>query len=106
MRIKEIYYKNESYTANGIKIWTKNLLFKVLLFNFAYFLYKWSFSERFLSWKQFRDKMLELKIFTAKEYKMFDLVIDSILNPLIRMVAQHKRKKCYRTYFYRVRGSI
>lgn len=92
----------EEYAGAGLKKVYEVVLFKTLLFNFAYFLYEWSALERFLTWEQFKEKMEEETIFNRREYFMFDRCIDSVLNPAIRKMAEKCRRRYSFSYQYRV----
>lgn len=98
-KLKEIHFCECTYK------WKKGfrkILFSTLLFNFAYFLYRWADLKRFIKWKNFRNLMLKEQIFNAKDYIIFDKIIDLFLNPCIRKLASRYMKKYHRTYEYRV----
>lgn len=88
--------------VTGIKEEVRNILYDTLLFNFALFLYQWSAGERFMTWNQLKEEMLKKKIFNKRRYFLFDHLIDWVLNPAIRKIAEHCRKKYSFSYEYRV----
>lgn len=75
-----------------------------LLYNFAYFIYKWSYMPKYMQWKTFRKKMKEKKLFTAEQYKMYDSYMDQIYNPIILHEASKMREECRHQYYFRVCG--
>lgn len=87
---------------DGLKQYIKRILFFALLFNFSYFLYEWSDLKRFVNWETFKAMMHDRGIFTSSQYKVFDLIIDRMLNPFIRIEAKRQNKKHYYNYSYRV----
>ncbi|WP_303167097.1 hypothetical protein [Phascolarctobacterium sp.] len=99
-RMNEIFQKQKS--RGNLKSHIKNILFSTLLFNFSYFLYGWSDLERFVTWQGFKIMMRERGLFSKRQYNIFDLIIDRILNPIIRMEAKRQRKKSFCNYSYRV----
>ena len=99
LKLKEIHF--HECKANW-KSGFRRILFSTLLFNFAYFLYQWADLKRFVKWEEFKKAMIKEHIFNAKDYALFDKIIDLILNPCIRKLATKYMKKCYKTYEYRV----
>ena len=98
--IKKVYQKECPSTT--IKEKVRYLLFITLLFNFSLFLFEWSDGTHFMKWEKFKEKMLKKRIFSDMEYFMFDHIIDILLNPTIRKMAQKCRKKYFNSYEYRV----
>ena len=80
----------------------KNILYKAVLFNFSYFLYQWSDLKRYMTWNTFKTELCKRNIFSTMEYRMFDKLIDIILNPAIRRYARNGYVKYLKTYDYRV----
>lgn len=98
--IKIVYLKE--CPLNSFKEKIRYIFFITLLFNFSYFLYKWGDQKRFKTWNMFKEDMQERNIFSKREYHVFNLLIDSLLNPAIRKMAEHSRHKYTKTYTYRV----
>lgn len=75
-----------------------------LLYNFAYFIYKWSYLARYILWDAFREKMKHENLFNDEQYRMYDLYIDQVYNPVINREAQKMREECRHEYYFRVCG--
>lgn len=70
-----------------------------LLWNFAFFLYKWSVLSRFLTWYEFEEKLIENKSFTKLEAYLFHKIFYiELFNKLIQKRAEYYRKKVLRKY--------
>lgn len=80
----------------------KYILYKAGLFNFSYFLYQWSDLKRYITWNIFKKELYKRNVFSTIEYRMFDKLIDVILNPAIRHYARKGYVKYLKTYDYRV----
>lgn len=76
-----------------------HFLWKTLLWNFSYFLYKWGDLKRFLSWEQFEKELIKENIFTEFEKRCFHkpFIINN-LNKMIKKVARYNIKKIYCKY--------
>lgn len=77
------------------------MLFKVLLYNFAYFLYGWSQLVRFCSWQEFLDKLVGKNIFSRIQLKIIRLNIN-FCNKIIARKARKYWKLSYRNSTYRI----
>lgn len=94
--LKDFYMKENGYTIIG----------RTLLFNFAFFLYNWSNLRKFYTWKEFKFLMKKNNIFNDIDYILFNYMIDSIFNPIIRKLVIKYREKIHFSYEYRVNGNI
>lgn len=75
-----------------------------LLYNFTYFMYKWSYLPKYLPWDAFRKKLREKKLFTNPQYATFDKSMDELYNPVILREAAKLRDECRHQYYFRVCG--
>lgn len=70
---------------------------KPLLWNFAYFLYKWAVLKKYLTWNEMCKKMKDYKIFNSLEIFLFKrLSYINFFNNLITKRANYYRKKTFR----------
>lgn len=70
-----------------------------LLWNFAFFLYKWSVLSRFLTWYEFEEKLIKNNSFTKLEAYLFHKIFYiEFFNKLIQKRAEYYRKKVLRKY--------
>ncbi len=91
--INQLYFLNKEHNFFG----------KALLWNFAYFLYKWSMLKRFETWKEFMNRMLRningggvfspLEVFLYSQKWYIDF-----FNMLILKRADYYRKRVLRNY--------
>lgn len=88
--------------SKGFRGGIKNILYKSALFNFSYFLYRWSDCKRYVTWTEFKNELYKRKVFSLKEYFLFDKCINFILNPAIRYYARKGYVKYVKIYEYRV----
>lgn len=93
---------NKENIITNIRGVIKYILYKAGLFNFSYFLYQWSDLKRYITWNIFKKELYKRNVFSTIEYRMFDKLIDVILNPAIRHYARKGYVKYLKTYDYRV----
>ncbi len=75
------------------------LLGAPLLYNFAYFLYKWSALKRFLTWKEFEKELINNGSFTNFEIFIFRCIpLINYFNKLIIQRAEFYRRKITNEY--------
>ncbi len=76
-----------------------HILSQPLLWNFAFFLYKWSKINKYMAWKKFSKISAEkdcVRLFSPIERKIFsNLFLINTLNKLIRARANYYRRKLY-----------
>lgn len=94
--------KEEKHIFKDIQIYDE--IKSPVLYNFAYFLYQWSYLQRFLPWDAFRGQMRKKKIFSKDQYITYDKFMDDLYNPLILREASNFREKCRHQYYYRMGG--
>lgn len=104
-KMKDIFYLENKDIHPFIVNKIYNILFITLLYNFSLFLYQWSDLKRFLTWEDFKQEMIKKGVFKRENYFIFNRIIDVILNPWIRKMAERYRKKCSKSYLYRVGAS-
>ena len=98
--IKNQYIKE---TCNEIKQKKSfDFCFRILLYNFSYFIYDWSKISRFEPWEKFKKELQKNGIFEKTDFDEFELYIDSTLNPFVINFAKVMREKYTKTYKYRL----
>lgn len=97
--IKRMLYKDKENFEN-VELY--NNVSAALLYNFAYFLYKWSYLAKYLAWDDFRRKMIKERIFTKEDYAAFDKYMDTFYNPIIMQLAGKLREENRHQYYFHV----
>lgn len=98
--IQEVYLHERP--VKGLREHIRYTFVKTLIFNFSYFLYNWSDLKRYLTWDQMKDELIKQNVFSTKDYRTYDRIIDVFLNPIIRKLSKNYMHKYSRPYSYRV----
>lgn len=98
--MKNQYMKEISNEKKSKKAF--DFCFRILLYNFSYFIYDWSKISRFTPWENFKKELQKEGIFEKNDFDEFDLYIDLLFNPFVINFANVMTKKYTKTYMYRI----